>query len=234
MSSIAGLQAVILAGGLGTRLRPVVSDRPKALAPVGDRPFLTYLFDQLVEVGITQVTLCVGHLGEQISQTFGDAYQSLQLSYSWETELLGTGGGLRLALPQLTASTILVMNGDSFCQVNLEQFWQWHQQIQAQASLLLTHVPDTSRYGRVELTSDHQISRFQEKEQQAGPGWINAGIYLVGRSLLATIPPAQVISLESQIFPQWVGHGLYGYCNHGQFLDIGTPESYRLAAQLFS
>jgi len=234
MSSIAGLQAVILAGGLGTRLHPVVSDRPKVLAPVGDRPFLTYLFDQLVEAGISQVTLCIGHLGEQIFQTFGDAYQSLQLSYSWETELLGTGGGLRLALPQLTASTILVMNGDSFCQVDLEQFWQWHQQIQAHASLLLTHVPDTSRYGRVELTPDHQISRFQEKDQQAGPGWINAGIYLVGRSLLATIPPAQVISLESQIFPQWVGHGLYGYCNHGQFLDIGTPESYRLAAQLFS
>lgn len=232
-SSLTKATAVILAGGFGMRLRSVIADRPKVLAEIHGRPFLTYLLDQVAAAGITQVVLSTGHLGEQVRATFGDAYRSLRLAYSQETEPLGTAGALRLALPLLTSETILAMNGDSFCQANLDAFWQWHIAQKAAVSLLLTRVLDTNRYGRVEVAPDGQVLSFIEKGTSAGPGWISAGIYLLKRDLLSTIPPGRAVSIEKESFPAWVGRGLYGYQSQGQFLDIGTPESYAHAETFF-
>jgi D-glycero-alpha-D-manno-heptose 1-phosphate guanylyltransferase len=226
--------AAILAGGLGTRLRSVVADRPKVLAAVRGKPFLAYLLDCLADVGVDRVVLCTGYMGDLVRETFGDSYRSLQILYSQEPYQLGTGGALGLALPLLHDKTILVMNGDSFCQADLAQFWAWHRERSAQASLLLTQVPDTSRYGRVQTDEAGAVWKFEEKGDTRGPGWINAGIYAIERALLESIPSDCAVSLERDLFPQWIGRGLYGYPNSGQFLDIGTPESYAIAEAFFT
>ena len=253
MGDLAQVDAMILAGGLGTRLRSMVSDRPKVLAEVWDRPFLAYLLDQLTASGITRVILCIGYLGEQIKDTFGDAYDTadgaIQISYSQETQLLGTGGALGLATGLVRSPRVLVMNGDSFCGADLESFYQFHQQKSAPVSMVLTQVADTARYGRVELAPDQRIVRFTEKGENQGLGWINGGIYLIESPLLANIQSDrpdiaeqnflgiaqnQPLSLEAELFPQWIKQGVYGYYSQGKFLDIGTPESYPLAKSLFS
>ncbi len=254
MGDLAQVDAMILAGGLGTRLRSVVSDRPKVLAEVLGRPFLAYLLDQLAASGIKRVILCIGYLGEQIRETFGYAYDAaegtIQISYSQETQLLGTGGALGLALPLVRSPRVLVMNGDSFCGADLAGFSEFHQQKSAPVSMVLTQVADTARYGKVELAHDHQIVRFTEKGQNQGLGWINGGIYLIESSLLANVQSDRLevaeqdflgvtskhrlVSLEADLFPQWIQQGVYGYCSQGKFLDIGTPESYPLATDLFS
>ena len=225
-----GVQAIttaILAGGLGTRLRSVVGDRPKVLASVGGRPFLAYLLEQLLSHGITHAVLCTGYLGEQVPSVFGEAYRGIRLSYSREATPLGTGGALRLALPFFESESVLVMNWDSYCAADLRAFWAWHSARRAQASLLLRHMPETARYGRVRVDEAGRVLGFDEKSVVSGPGWINAGIYLLSRRLLRTIRPGQVVSLEREMFPAWAGQGLLcGYQSEGDVLDIGTPESF--------
>lgn len=234
MASLANVTAAILAGGLGTRLRPVLTDRPKALAEVRGRPFLTYLLDQLADAGITRGVLCTGHLGDQVQAQFGDAYRTLALKYSPEPAPLGTAGALRLALPLIDSSVVLALNGDSFCDANLNLFWDWHCRRAARASLLLIRVPDSGRYGQVQVQANDVISGFKEKQDRGEPGWINAGLYLMDRQLLADIPSGRAVSLEHEIFPGWVGRGLYGYQSEGRFLDIGTPEAYAEAQKFFA
>jgi NDP-sugar pyrophosphorylase family protein len=228
------LTAAILAGGLGTRLRPAVGDRPKVLAEISGRPFLTFLFDQLLHAGIRRVVLCTGYLGEQVRAAFGDSYGSLHLLYSQETFLLGTAGALRLALPLLESESVLVMNGDSYCELDLQAFWTWHRGRQATASLALAQLSDTRRYGRVEVDAEGTVLSFYEKGYTDEPGWVNAGIYLLQRSLLLKIPAKGAVSLERELFPVWIGYGLYGYRSKGRFLDIGTPEDYAEVQEFFA
>jgi NDP-sugar pyrophosphorylase family protein len=234
VSDLADLTAAILAGGLGTRLRSVVTDRPKVLAEVGGRPFLAYLLDQLIAVGIKSAVLCTGYLGHQVQTTFGDSYAGLRLVYSQEASPQGTAGALRVALPLVESDCVLVLNGDSFCQTNLPALWVSHLVRGAEATILLTQVPDTGRYGRVQVEADGRVWRFDEKGGESGPGWINAGIYVLNRRLLGTIPRSGAVSLERAMFPVWIGRGLYGFQSTGRFLDIGTPEAYAVAGQFFA
>lgn len=233
MIIVQDIVAIVLAGGLGTRLRSVVADRPKVLAEVRGRPYLAYLLDQIAATGIKIVVLCTGYMGEQVQDIFSNTYKSLRLVYSQESSPLGTAGALRFALPLLESDTVLVMNGDSFCETNFEAFWTWHCAWDADATLRLTKVADARRYGRVQVDVSGRVLRFDEKSDTSGPGWINAGIYLLKRRLLETLPVNKVISLEREIFPAWIGRGLYGYRSEGRFLDIGTPESYVIAEQFF-
>jgi NDP-sugar pyrophosphorylase family protein len=220
----------------------VVSDKPKVLVEVRGRPFLAYLLEQLAAAGVRYVVLCIGYLGEQAQATFGDFYGGLRLVYSQESSPLGTAGALRLALPLFkpglseanVSDSVLVMNGDSFCKANLRAFWAWHCARGADATLLLTQVPDTKRYGRVHVDADGFVLSFDEKGDKSGPGWINAGIYLLNHRLLLTIPESGAVSLEREMFPCWIGRRLYGYRSEGRFLDIGTPESYTEAERFFA
>jgi NDP-sugar pyrophosphorylase family protein len=223
---LARTTAVILAGGLGTRLRSVVADRPKVLARVGGRPFITHLLDQLADAGCRHVVLCTGYLGEQVETTIGHSYGRLRVSYSREAEPLGTGGALRLALDHVASSDLLVLNGDSYCAADLETFAAWHAQRGSQASLLLAHVPDTRRYGSVVLDADDRVERFQEKGGSSGPGWINAGIYLLRREPLVDVPSNTSVSLERELFPSWP---LRGFRSDAAFIDIGVPADYARA-----
>lgn len=234
MADLGQCTAVILAGGLGTRLRSVVADRPKVMAEVRGKPFLTYLLEQLAQSGFKHTVLCTGYLGEQVKATFGHTYSSLHLEYSQESSPLGTAGALQLALPLFQSDQVLVVNGDSFCDANLRDFEAWYTAKRAEAALFLTEVPDTKRYGRVQVEPSGQLLKFEEKGGTEGAGWINAGIYLLERRLLSTIPQSRAVSLETEMFPAWIGQGLYGYCSQGRFLDIGIPESYAIAENFFS
>ena len=225
MSERPGLTALVLAGGLGTRLRPAVTDRPQALVEVAGRPFVTFLFDQLAAAGVNQAVLCTGYRGEQIRACLGERSGALQLIYSQEPEPLGTAGALRLALPWVSSNPALVLNGDSYCEADLGALLAWHQARPAAASLLLTQVPDTGRYGRVERDADDAVTGFVEKGAAGGPGWINAGIYVLSRSLMAGLPAGRAVSIEREVFPAWVGRGLYGCPAGGRFIDFGTPEA---------
>jgi D-glycero-alpha-D-manno-heptose 1-phosphate guanylyltransferase len=226
---IGSATAVILAGGLGTRLRAVVADRPKALAPIAGRPFLSYLLDQLRAAGIRRVVLCIGHLGEQIRAVFGSSYRGIDLVYSQEPSPIGTGGALRHALPLLGESPLLVMNGDSYCAVDLGELWSWHHLRSAPASLVAVDVADASRFGRIEVDRADRVIGFHEKSTDAIAGRVNGGVYLVAPELIARIPAGGPVSLEREVFPGWIEEGLYAFSANARFIDIGTPESFALA-----
>ena len=170
MRDLSQITVAILAGGPGTRLRSVVADRPKVLAEIRGRPFLAYLLDQLVSTGLKYVVLCTGYLGEQIQWCFGDSYKEMRLVYSQEPSPLGTAGALRLAMPLFKSDPVIVMNGDSFCKVDLRVCILWHSERHADATLLLTKVPDTGRYGRVDVDHTGLVQSFREKGNERGPG----------------------------------------------------------------
>ena len=228
------ITAAILVGGQGTRLQSVVSDRPKVLAEISGKPFLAYLFDQLLNSGIRKVVLCSGYMADKIDACFGDSYGLLSIQYSKEDQPLGTGGGLRLALPLLASDTILIMNGDSYIDANLGTYIDWFFDQERQASLLLTKMDDTSRYGSVIINKNKTVAAFKEKCDNTASGWINAGVYLMKRSLVSSIPAEKFYSLERDFFPSLTGGILYGYCDKGRFIDIGTPETYAMAESFFA
>jgi NDP-sugar pyrophosphorylase family protein len=233
-ASLANITGAILAGGLGTRLGSVVRDRPKVLAPVHGRPFLAYLLDQLTRVSLAEVVLLTGHLAGQVSATFGDSYAGLRLIYSQELSPLGTAGALRLALPDFSSPTVLLLNGDSYCDVDLTAFLEFHRARAADVSLVANCVGDASRFGKVRVGSDGRVLGFEEK-RGAGRGWINAGVYLLERRRIAEIPLGRPVSLERDLFPSWVGRaGIHAFCGPVRFLDIGTPESYQQAESFFA
>jgi D-glycero-alpha-D-manno-heptose 1-phosphate guanylyltransferase len=225
---------VVLAGGLGTRLRTAVPDRPKVLAQVAGRPFLDYLLDQLIHWKINEAVLCTGYLGEHIRARYGGSYKTIVLRYSQELSPLGTAGALRSSLPLLDTDLAVVLNGDSYCRVDIELLCDWHRAHRSDATMLLVTLTDTERYGQVQVDSDGRILAFDEKGVSAGPGLINAGIYLMDRPLLEAIPETKPLSLEKTIFPSWIGRMFYGYPGPGPFLDIGTPESLAAADAFFS
>ncbi|KAA0244509.1 MAG: galactokinase [Candidatus Brocadia sp. AMX2] len=229
LNNLSKITATILAGGLGTRLRSVVSGKPKVLAKVNGRPFMAYLLDQLSQAGVKKVVLCTGYLGEQVKATFGKFYNGLALSYSQEQSAFGTGGALRIALPLLKSEPVLVLNGDSFCQTDFIYFLNQHITRKATASLLLTEVPDIGRYGSVHLSVDGEIISFEEKGKKTGIGLINAGVYLLNHTFLESIPKDTNVSLEHEIFPLWISKGLYGFRSKGNFIDIGVPQDYAAA-----
>lgn len=237
--SIATLTATILVGGMGTRLRPVIADRPKVLAPVNGRPFLFFLLDWLGAAGVRRVVLCTGYRGDLVEAELGSSYQGLELQYSCEGTALGTGGALCRALPLLNSDPVLVLNGDSFCAVAIKPLLEWHSGHCSEATIVVIEVPDVRRYGRVHLGSDGSVRQFDEKkpvglggmpESEAAMGWVNAGVYLVSQQFLGSIPADRAVSLEREVFPSWVGRGLYGYRGRFPFIDIGTPQSYAEAA----
>jgi NDP-sugar pyrophosphorylase family protein len=220
--------AIILAGGLGTRLRTVVPDKPKVLATVAGRPFITYLLDQLGRTGIRRVVLSTGHLAEQFADAIGDEYHGLTIVYAEESEPLGTGGAIKFAGQFVDTPHVLVMNGDSYFDADLAAYMAWHRAGGQDASLLLVEVPDASRFGTVELRPDGvHVAAFREKQPEQIPGRINAGVYLFRREMLDRIPAGRC-SVERDVFPRWLDEfDVRGWVTDGEFLDIGVPDDYQ-------
>lgn len=226
MSALTGVDAVILAGGKGTRLRSVVADRPKVLAEVAGKPFICYLLDYLGRSGTRRAILCTGFMADLVSNTLGDSYNGIELRYSQEGEPLDTAGAVRLALPEIRSDPALVLNGDSIYTADMHGFHGYHTLKEAKATLMLAEVEDAQRYGSVRIDESGRVVAFEEKLAATGWGLVSAGIYLLGRDLLESIPSGRPVSFEREVFPSWVGRGLFGFPSKGAFLDIGTPESF--------
>lgn len=224
------LTALILAGGMGTRLQPVVNDRPKSLADINGRPFLYYLLEYLRRSGVSSMVLCTGYMADAIEQVIGTEHHNMPIQYSREDSPLGTGGAIRKALPLAKSDPVLVINGDTLVDTELGVFMDKSVRRSAAASLLLLPVEDASRFGSVEIDGASNVTAFREKSDSAAAnGWVNAGIYLLTQDFISTIPNDRPISIEREVFPARTGNGLYGFQANGSFIDIGTPESYQLA-----
>lgn len=220
-------EAIILAGGFGTRLRHVVSDVPKPMAPVCGRPFLEYLLDHLNQYHFDHVILSTGYLHDKIEQHFGTSYQGVAIDYAFEDHPLGTGGGILNALSCCSSDSVAVINGDTMFRVDFEELYRFHELNSADLSVILRKVDDTSRYGSVRLNNDCRIAAFVEKSSALGPGLINGGIYMLSKSLFEGFSVGDTFSFEKDIMEKQVSRkSFFAYASDAYFIDIGVPEDY--------
>jgi NDP-sugar pyrophosphorylase family protein len=226
-------KAVLLVGGLGTRLRSVVASTPKSLAFVGNKPFLELLVRRLCRQGIRRLVMCTGYLAEQIETEFGNGHDwDVTIEYSKEPHLLGTAGAVKFAGQFLrNGSDFLVMNGDSFVHADLRQLFRFHRTHGGLATIAVVQVSNANRYGTVHVGHGGRINGFEEKTGKDGPGVINAGLYVFSSDVLNHIPDGPA-SLEKTVFPQLLNRGVFALKQEGIFIDIGTPEDYARAQSL--
>jgi D-glycero-alpha-D-manno-heptose 1-phosphate guanylyltransferase len=204
------------------------------MALVNQRPFLEYLFDYLISQGVKKAVLSVGYKHEIISSHFGDRYKSLAIQYSVETEPLGTGGGIRLALWKIDGLRALAMNGDSLFKMDYQALMEFHLKKKADATLALRKLSDTSRYGRVSVNRSRRITGFEEKGLSTVPGYINGGVYIIEKFFLMEPEFRGRFSIEKECFARlYPEANLYGFPAEGYFLDIGIPEDYSKAQHEF-
>jgi D-glycero-alpha-D-manno-heptose 1-phosphate guanylyltransferase len=228
------VRAFVLCGGAGTRLRPVLADRPKAMALVSGTPFLQLLLDRLKSQGVGDVILGTGYMAERIERYFGSGNElAMRIRYSREHQPLGTGGALKLAEP-LISDPVLVLNGDSYVEWSLVPMLELFAAKNADVVVVLQAVADVSRYGSVALDHHGRITQFIEKGVRGGPGLINAGIYLLRKEIVRDLPEGQAISLEREVFPSLLHRQVYGLVCHGLFIDIGIPDDLRQAQTLLA
>ena len=223
------MKAIILAGGLGTRLASVTSNIPKPMAPIGSRPFLEYLLNDLVEQGTEQAVLAVSYKWEVIQGHFGDSWRGMPLNYSVEAQPLGTGGAIRQALESLTDDDVLVLNGDTLFRADLASMENTHRNGGARLSIALKQVADSGRFGRVDVSAAGVITRFLEKST-GGPGWINGGIYMLKRELFTDFPMPARFSFELDLVePNIARIQPRAFQSDAYFIDMGIPEDYARA-----
>lgn len=226
------MDAIILAGGLGTRLRDTVPGVPKPLAPIAGKPFLDLLLSHLATVpNLNKVVLAIGHQAEQIVNRYtSHSFGNFEIAFSVENQPLGTGGALKLALPNTQSDNVLVLNGDSFLGLDWSELINSHKSL---ATLAAVHQPDVSRYGELITCRDTTfIQKFSEKGGVARPGLINGGIYLFRRSVVDYFPAQETFSIETDLFPKLLPIGIQAHEVHGKFIDIGTKDSYALAQKV--
>ena len=223
------IDTVILAGGLGTRLQPVLKDKPKCLAPINGKPFIDILLDNCIDQGLRRFILCVGYLKEQVIEYLSNR-NDCEIFFSEEDEPLGTGGALKNAEPFIKSNPVLVLNGDSFVKYNIKDFLLWYYKNNVNASMLLVNVLDIKSFGLIEITKDCIIEGIMEKNDLSSPGLINAGQYLLSKGIINDIPEKNIYSLEKELFPKLINSKqLKGYIRHEDFIDIGTPSSFHKA-----
>jgi D-glycero-alpha-D-manno-heptose 1-phosphate guanylyltransferase len=227
------IPAIILAGGLGTRLQSVVKDIPKPMAEVAGRPFLDWLLDDLHRQGIREVILSVGYRQDVIRERYGNTYRGMAIRYSSEDKPLGTGGALRQAMA-MAGTEALVLNGDTFFQVNLAALYSFYQSHAAAIAIALKPMQQVDRYGTVTVNEDRVITSFNEKTYCEN-GLINGGVYVVSAAVFADASLPEVFSFEQEVLHRMVQGGrLFGFPQPGYFIDIGIPEDYTKAQDDFS
>jgi NDP-sugar pyrophosphorylase family protein len=223
------LDVFVIAGGLGSRIGPVLGNIPKLLAPISDRPYLAYLLDWLRQFGATRVVLGLGHKAQAVIQFLNlnkVAHEGLTVETVIEPRQLGTAGAIRFARQQLRSDPVLIMNGDSFADADLCEFIKHHETVKAKATLLCAKVDDAGRYGRVELDADGRIRGFVEKDPHFhGSDFVNAGVYLFSAAMLDEIAAGDASSLEREVFERAPAGSLAAFAGSFAFIDIGTPES---------
>lgn len=221
------MEAIVLAGGFGTRLRQVVPDLPKPMAPVAGRPFLEILLTALARKGFGRVVLSLGYMSEKVVEYFGDRFAGIELVYEIEDTPLGTGGAIRKALGRCSADHVFVFNGDTYLDVEASAV-EAHWLTQRVPIIVAREVPDTSRYGRLD-TANSRVLRFREKGL-AGPGLINAGCYVLPSTILDAFPRGTAFSLEADFLAEAITQQRFDvFVTKGQFIDIGIPEDFERA-----
>ena len=227
--------AIILAGGMGTRLKTIISDLPKPMAPIMNVPFLTYQLNYLKHFGIKKVIFSVGYLSEKIIAHYNQSFENISIEYSIEKNPLGTGGGIRMAMSNLKEDLVLILNGDSFFDLDLEQFYNLHLEQKSKFSLALRYVNNSERYGNIEFNSSNQITSFIEKNQLNQSGYINAGVYILSNKLyLQNTKPDINFSIEKEFFEKQLNQLIIkGFEFKDYFIDIGIPEDYLKAQDDF-
>ena len=221
------MEAILLAGGLGTRLRSVVSDRPKPMALIQGRPFMEYVIRELALQGIDQIIFAVGYKGSMVEEYFGDGRAfGIKASYAYEETLLGTAGAIKNGARYMEGEQVLVLNADTFYRLDYGRLRAQKEEQELDMALVLRQVEDVSRYGQAVLTGG-RLMGFNEKTRDPKPGTINGGVYLMTRELIRQIPDGKV-SLENDMIPRWMKEGrrLGGLVGDGYFIDIGIPEDY--------
>ena len=228
------MQAIILVGGEGTRLRPLTADVPKPALTLVDRPFLAYMIEWLAGYGVTEVVLACGFLPGVLREALGDGERAgARIRYVAEPEPRGTAGAIRFAADELgddLDDRFLALNGDVLTDLDLSALVRAHEAQGARATIALHPVEDSSAYGLVRTGEGGEVLEFTEKTGEAVPGEVNAGMYVLERSVLDPIPPGENVSIERDIFPRLVGEGLCGLRLDGYWMDIGTPERYLQAS----
>ena len=222
------MQALILAGGEGTRLRPLTSTVPKPVVPLVDRPFITFMLDWLRSHGVDDVVMSCGHMADGVRSVLGDGESvGLRLRYLEEPRPLGTGGALKFA-EEMLDERFLMLNGDTLSDLDLTAQLRAHEATGARATLALYPVEDPSAYGLVRLQDDGSVREFVEKPapDQIDTNNISAGAYVLERSVLDLLRRGERASIERDVFPRLVGDGLYGHVGSGYWMDIGTPDRY--------
>ena len=228
---LSGIDVAILVGGLGTRLRGVVGDVPKPLAPVLGRPFLFYLLDRLALRGARSVTLCSGYMADFVQQKTGSVWMGMPIHHSVEREPMGTAGALALAKILLQSERVLVMNGDTWFEPDFKAFAEAAEG--SEFCIAAAHVTDASRYGTLEWAPDSRLISFKEKSGSPAPGSINAGVYLVSQNLLASLR-VEPLSLEREVLPALtLDRRVKVLPSDAPFLDIGIPSDYAAASVFF-
>ena len=224
------MEAIVLAGGFGTRLRHVVSDVPKPMAPVAGRPFLCHLLDRLAGEGYTHVVLATGYLHEKVEDYFHNEYQGLAIDYARETSPLGTGGAIVNALQLCSEDYVTVMNGDTLFCIDHKELVRFATSHSCRLAIVLRQVEDSGRYGAVTVDKDGRITNFIEKNPALKRGLINGGIYRLHRSLLDGHPLGEPFSFETDLMQRrYTVEPFYAYASDGYFIDIGVPDDYSRA-----
>ncbi len=234
LDSLGKIDVLILVGGKGTRLHSVVKDRPKPMADINGRPFLDKLIEYVSCFGHDRFILCAGHMAEYLKKYYQDMNLPHEIVLSIEKVPLGTGGAVKNAEKLIQTDIFLVMNGDSFCPVDLTDFKTFHCRKKAQISMAVAKFEDVRDYGLINLDDSQQIVSFEEKKHNSEKGYINAGVYLFSKSILAEIPRNIKYSLEEDFFPSMLGKKFFAYLIAGEVVDIGAPERYNFAKKYFS
>lgn len=228
--------AIILCGGLGTRLKDVQQGIPKILTPVGDKVLLDILIGQIVSAGVNRIILSLGHLSEKVVEYVNIIDRSnIEIVNVIESKPLGTGGALKLACSKSQSDYFLVVNGDSYTDIKPSDLLKFHIRNKSFATMLAVKIKDIGQYGSVLVDSSGMIKSFEEKPTfKCTEGLINAGMYVFNRSILNEIKGGSMVSLEKDIFPSLIGNDFYAYISENKFLDIGTPTSFFEAEKFFS
>jgi NDP-sugar pyrophosphorylase family protein len=225
------IDTVILCGGQGTRLRPVVSDKPKVLASFGKSTFLEILIDSLKKNGFGRFVLCIGYMKDQIKNHFKHR-DDISIFFSEEDEPLGTGGALKKAGHLIKGETFIVMNGDSFCNIDYPEFYRFHKNKKALLSIALVRMKETQDFGSVIMNDSNEITSFKEKVTDENSCLVNAGVYLMQKEIFSCMPDKNHFSLENDFFPNMTGGQSVGFITNSELIDIGTPERYKKAIHL--
>ena len=228
------MEAIVLAGGFGTRLKEVVTDVPKSMALVNNKPFIGFLLNFLSGQGITKIIFSVGHKKESIQSYLGSQYKNIPLDYVLEDEPLGTGGGIKKAFGKVEGKSAFVLNGDSMFRIDLNALKLLHEESTADVTIALRYMDDTERFGSVRIDEEKKIIGFFEKGSESGPGYINGGIYLMNKNFILKPLFPEKFSIEKDCFEKYFKQSkFFGYHSRGYFLDIGVPEDFYRAQNEF-